>query len=145
MKSIINAAMLMLLSAPAGLSQVPHPQIKPKSDSPIEVSNARCDADKVRGWQCVADVKFLKPGANGYGLLWTVKYNDGTTAEVRRGATKPNQGDHFAVGEVSTKEAHFGAANQKTGTELVLIDATVEAEFVSNVDGTTWGAKPKIQ
>ena len=145
MKSIIKAAMLMLLSASAGLSQVPHPQVKSKSDSPIEISNAHCDADKVRGWLCVADVKFLKPGANGYGLLWTVKYNDGSTMEVRRGTTKHNPTDHFAVGEVSSKQAHFGAGNKKTGAELILLDATVEAEFVSNVDGTIWGTKPKIQ
>ena len=65
--------------------------------------------------------------------------------EVRRGASKHDPTTTFAVNEVSTKDAHFGAGNKKTGQELVLIDATVEAEFGSNVNGTTWGTKPKIQ
>ena len=149
----------LLLFAPAGsgFAQVDHAQIKNKPDSPLQITEAHCGQD-AQGSYCSAALEFAgtKETWDGYGLLWTLTFENGSKATGRQstdrsieptgdpsGSNKPS-GRFYKPGEIVDVGARAPGGTgfsrkDRDGKVLRLTDAQVEVEFVVNTNGTVWG------
>jgi hypothetical protein len=140
---------LLFALACSGFAQVDHALTKNKTDAPLQITDASCVKFQ-EVWDCHATIQFAatKETWNGYGLLWTVTYDDGTKSVVRstgdRGLPPPpgeKRKSSFEPGEIlvgRNRSVGFGTKN-RDGKTLRLTDAEVEVEFVVNTNGTVWG------
>ena len=154
---------LLFALASRGLAQVDHPLIKNKPDAPFQITEAHCAPSEQPAASggppmnyCQAKLQFAadaKETWDGYGLIWTITYEDGSkdpfyygsdrsTELTGRldGSTQPS-GRFFKPGEIVNAGYHgvgFGKTD-RNGKGLRITDAQVEVEFVVNTNGTVWG------
>jgi hypothetical protein len=141
----------------SGLAQVDHPKIKNKPDAPLQITEAHCDQD-AQGSYCSAALEFTdtKETWDGYGLLWTLTFENGSKATGRQstdrsieptgdpsGSYKPSGRSYKPREIVDVGASAFGgtgfAVKDRDGKIRRLTDAQVEVEFVVNTNGTAWG------
>jgi len=136
-------ALFMLVASSGFAQQQFTAEVKDKPDAPITILESHCIPSTPS--RCHATIKFSTSNEtwNGYSLLWTVTFEDGSQAVVRHtvdrtasptGLTK----DFYKPGEVRDADANFGKKNAQH-KELHPTKATVEVEFAVNTTGTVWG------
>ena len=149
----------VLLFAPAcsSFAQVDHAHINNKPDAPLQITEAHCGQD-AQGSYCSAALEFAdtKGTWDGYGILWTLTFENGSKATGRQGTDRSIEptGDPSGsyrpsgrfykpreivdVGAKAPGGTGFGMKD-RDGKILRLTDAQVEVEFVVNTNGTVWG------
>ena len=144
--------LLLFALARSSLAQVDHPQIKNKAHAPLQITNAHCGQNE-HGNYCHATLQFAdaKGTWDGYGLFWTVTFEDGSKSTFRQTADRslpplPGEkaGTPFQPREIVNGENEgYGwgtfAMKSPQGNILRLTGAQVEVEFVVNTNGTVWG------
>lgn len=148
---------LLFALASRSFAQVDHAQIKNKPDAPLQITEAHCGQD-AQGSYCSAALKFAdtKETWDGYGILWTLTFENGSKAAGRQGTDRSIEptGDRSGsykpsgrfykpreivdIGASAPGGSGFGMKD-RDGKILRLTDAQVEVEFVVNTNGTVWG------
>jgi hypothetical protein len=149
--------LLLFALACSGFAQVDHALIKNKPDAPLQITEAHC-GQNAQGSYCSAALEFgdTKETWDGYGLLWTLTFENGSKATGRQatdrsiertgdpsGSYKPSgrfykPREIVDIGNGVIGGTGFGMKD-RDGKILRLTDAQVEVEFVVNTNGTVWG------
>jgi hypothetical protein len=149
---LLFVPLLLFSLARSSLAQVERPQIKNKAHAPLQINSAHCGQNE-HGNYCHATLQFAdtKETWDGYGLLWTVMFEDGSKSTFRQTADRslpPSPGEKpstpFQPREIVNEENEgYGwptfAMKGPRGNILRLTDAEVEVEFVVNTKGMVWG------
>src|SRR5438034_2889790 len=77
--------LLLFALACSGFAQVDHALIKNKPDAPLHITEAHC-GQNAQGSYCSAALEFgdTKETWDGYGLLWTLTFENGSKATGRQ-------------------------------------------------------------
>jgi hypothetical protein len=153
--SLFFVPLLPFALACSGLAQVDRPPIiTNRTDAPVQITEAHC-GQHAHGIYCQATLQFADTEEtwDGYGLLWTITLEDGSTSPFRQSADRSIEptgrpgGSHqpsgrfFKPGEIvnaGNRGVRFGTTD-RNGKALHITGAQVEVEFVISTDGTVWG------
>ena len=147
--------LLLFALARSGLAQEERPLIITNgTTAPLQITEAHC-GQNAHGIYCQAKLQFAdtKETWDGYGLLWTVTFDDGSKSPLHEtgdrsieptgrpdGSFQPS-GRFYKPGEIvnaGSKGMGFSKPD-RNGKTLHITYADVEVEFVINTNGTVWG------